>query len=297
MKKLSLLLISTFLLTAANACEICGCGLGNYYIGIMPHFKSKFIGLRYQFHKFNTRLTEDPTQFSRDFYQTIEVWSGFSLGKKTQVMVFVPYNINHQVSDEGTTNLNGLGDVALLLNYKIMEKHNSKSNQELWIGGGLKLPTGKFELETGNMDLAAMANTQRGSGSTDFMLNTMYNLKSGNWGINANASYKINTANKDEYQFGNKLSAGCFVYHASTAGKTTISPNLGLLFENNGSSEVANAKIDLTGGSLLQGAAGLEIGFQKMALGFNVQLPLAQNFAEKQTESKVKGMLNVSFAL
>lgn len=297
MKKLSLLIICTLLLTASYACEICGCGLGNYYIGIMPHFKSKFIGLRYQFHKFNTRLTEDPTQFSRDFYQTIEVWSGFSLGKKTQVMVFVPYNINHQVSDEGTTNLNGLGDVAILLNYKIMEKHSSTSNQELWIGGGFKLPTGKFELEAGSPDLAAMANTQRGSGSTDFMLNTMYNLKSGSWGINANASYKINTANKDEYQFGNKLSMGCFVYRSATAGKTTISPNLGLLFENNGGSELADAKIDLTGGSLLQGAAGLEFGFKKMALGFNVQLPISQNFAEKQTESKVKGMLHLSFAL
>jgi hypothetical protein len=33
-----------------------------------------------------------------------------------------------------------------------------------------------------------------------------------------------------------------------------------------------------------------------MAVGFNVQLPLAQNFAENQTKAKVKGMVHVSFA-
>jgi hypothetical protein len=33
-----------------------------------------------------------------------------------------------------------------------------------------------------------------------------------------------------------------------------------------------------------------------MVVGFNAQLPLAQNFAENQTREKVKGMAHVSFA-
>jgi hypothetical protein len=303
MKKIIVLFCISFSIISAGACEICGCGLGNYYIGIMPHFKSKFIGMRYQFHSFRTRLTDDPTQFSNDFYQTVELWSGWNIGKKFQVLAFVPYNFNHQVSDEGTTNLNGFGDIALLLNYKVFEtnsknKGNQNVSQELWIGGGVKLPTGRFEIEPGDPDLASLANTQRGSGSTDIMLNTMYNLRVAKWGVNANASYKINSSNKEDYKFGDKFSASSFVYYASqVSSNTVLSPNMGLLYEHNGSSKLGTDKVDLTGGSLLQAALGLEIGFRKVAVGFNVQLPVAQNFAAGQTQSKVKGMLHITIAI
>jgi hypothetical protein len=302
MKKFILLSCVSLCIITANACEICGCGLGNYYIGIMPHFRSKFIGVRYQFHSFRTRLNDDPTQFSNDFYQTTEIWGGWSITPKLQVLAFVPYNFNHQVSDEGTSNLSGFGDMAVLLNYKILdidkkkEGHSSVSH-ELWIGGGLKLPTGRFEIEPGDPDLAAMANMQRGSGSSDILLNTMYNLRISKWGVTTNASYKINTNNKDEYKFGNKLSASSFVYYSAKVKNTFISPNLGLLYEHNEASELNTAKINLTGGYLMQAAAGVEFGFKKVAVGFNTQLPLAQNFAEGQTHSKVKGMLHLTFAL
>ena len=297
MRKIIFLSILSLSLASANACEICGCGLGNYYIGIMPHFKSKFIGMRYQFHSFRTRLTDNPSEFSKDFYQTVELWSGWNIGKRFQLLTFIPFNFNHQVSDEGTTNLSGLGDIALLLNYRVFESKKNKTTQQLLLGVGLKIPTGRFEIEPGDPDVASLANTQRGSGSTDFMFNALYNVQVASWGITTNASYKFNTDNKDAYKFGNKISASSFVYYAARAGKTGISPNAGLLFEHTEASKLDKEKIDLTGGSLLQAAAGTEFSFKKMAVGFNVQLPLTQDFAEGQTKSKVKGMVHITFAL
>jgi hypothetical protein len=284
------------------ACDICGCSATNFYIGILPEFNHKFFGVRYHFSSFNTHLTSDETQYSKDFYQTAEFWGGWNVNKRIQVLAFVPVNFNHQNSDEGTSSLKGLGDVVLLANYKLFDIRSVSGNdkvfsQQLWIGGGVKLPTGKFEIEDNDPDIASAANRQLGSGSTDILLNAMYNVRIDKFGINSTINYKINSANKDEFRFGDKFSASSFVFLPVISSKTVISPNLGLLYEHTKESELQNNKIDLTGGSILQGSVGTEISCNKITVGFNAQLPIAQNFAESQTKAKIKGMAHISFAL
>jgi hypothetical protein len=290
-----------FLYANSFACEICGCGVGSYYIGILPQFKHHFVGIRYHVSSFNTRLNDDPTQFSKDLYQSTELWAGWNVSRRFQVLTMVPYNFNHQNSDEGTSNQKGISDVLLIGNYKLWD-HSTTNHagnavqQQLWIGGGIKIPTGKFEIEKNDPDLASMANMQIGSGSTDFLANVMYNVRVGQWGLNTSASYKLNTANKDDFKFGNKFSANSFLFYTVQANNVTLNPNIGLLFENSAASTIDNATIGLTGGNLLLASAGLELGFKKIAVGFNTQLPAAQNFAEGQTKTKVQGMAHITFA-
>src|SRR5437764_8582770 len=98
-----------------------------------------------------------------------------------------------------------MGDIAAIVNYSLFEKsslnkHNQLVFQQLWLGGGIKLPTGKSAIDPTDPDIVALANSQLGSGSTDFILNSAYTIRINNVGFTTNLSYKINTQNKDKYQ-------------------------------------------------------------------------------------------------
>ncbi|MEP7109359.1 MAG: hypothetical protein ABI760_15300 [Ferruginibacter sp.] len=302
MKNIVINLLTILLSFTSSACEICGCGVGNYYIGLLPQFSRSFIGIRYQFSSFHTSIKEDPTQYSKDLFQTIEVWGGMNIGNRWQVLALVPFNIIHQASDDGTFNSNGIGDIAVIGNYKVFNLSSATAakkliTQQLWLGAGIKLSTGKFNININDPTLIALANTQVGSGSTDFMLNAMYDININRFGLSTSARYKINTTNHDQYFFGNKFSAISIAYYAFTKAKTTITPNAGLMYDHSEPNKSTNRKIAETGGYLLNSVAGVEVNFNKITIGCNAQLPLTQNFASAQTKTKVKGMLHVTFSL
>jgi hypothetical protein len=296
MKKILLSFCILFFLQDTFGCDICGCSSGNYFIGTFPQFRKHFFGARYTFRSFHSRVADDPSQFSNDFYQTTELWTGFNVGKRWQVLAFIPYNINKQSSDDGINKSNGLGDVSIIANYNLVntrksDKHENMISQQLWVGGGLKLPTGKFSVDAD--DIVPTANSQAGTGSVDYILNTMYILHINDWGINTNLNYKIN-AHADHYKFGNRLSSGAFIFHSLYSAKTTFSPNVGVLYEHLNTNKMDNVKVDDTGGNALMGSAGLELNFKKIAIGFNAQLPITQNFSNEQTAARLRGMAHVT---
>lgn len=301
MKKIPFFIGLLIMSYTAGACEICGCGVGNYYFGLLPHFNKAFVGVRYQFRKFRTRLVDDPTQFSNDFYQSAELWAGWNISKEWQVVALVPYVFNRQVSDEGTLHRHALGDAVLLVNYKFLDIAGASGKtlitQQAWIGGGVKLPTGSFHIDPDDPDVASIANGQTGSGTTDYMVHGTYDLRIGKLGVNTNVNYKINTTNDEGYRFGNRFAANSIAYYVLPAKKATLSPNAGLLFEHNEINKLDKTAVDETGGYALLASAGLEVGFGKWSVGGTLQAPLSQDFAHGQTESKVRGMLHVTVAL
>ncbi len=297
MKKISFIALLFLVAFSSHACDICGCSSGNYFLGPFPQFRSHFFGTRYSFRSFESRLNADPDQYSKDFYQSVELWGGVNLGKKWQVLGFVPYNINRQTSDDGTRTATGLGDVSFILNRKILDLRNMGAgkmvSQQLWIGGGVKLPTGKFSPD--EEEIIPDANNQAGTGSLDFLLNAMYTLHVNNWGVNTNVNYKINQQ-AEGFRFGNRFTATGFVFHSfqNTAGTTTLNPNVGLVYESLGANETT-AKIEDTGGNTLRAAAGADVNFARLAVGVNAQVPITQNLSNGQTKTKVMGMVHVTF--
>ena len=296
MKKLILLALLALLLHQSFACDLCGCNSGNYFIGPLPQFTSHFVSLRYSFQQYHTVLQEDASQFSNDHYETAELMLGTRIKNKWQLLAFIPYSKSKLVSDDGTNRHSGLGDITLNGNFNLLDKMalNKDTNtvgQQLWIGAGIKLPTGKFNVD--EEEIVSSANSQPGSGSVDFLLNALYTLQIKSWGLNVNANYKINQS-ADHFKFGNRFTPTAFLFRNFNFGQLTISPNVGMLYEHFSANVFNDEKVADTGGHNLFSSAGIELKYKRLAIGGSAQLPISSDLSSGQTKAESRGMCHIS---
>lgn len=296
MRKLILIILLVVSIQQAHACDLCGCNSGNYFIGPMPQFNRYFVGLQYSFQQYNTVLNTDKTQFSNNFFQTTNLLLGSKFLTDWQLFAFIPYNINKSHSDEGSETITGLGDITFLTDYNLLDIKTLNKDSETvfhqWmVGGGIKIPTGKFRVDSA--EIVSTANMQMGTGSYDFLINSIYSYQIRSWGFNFNANYKINTSSQ-HFKFGNLFSINTFVFRTFHIDNLTISPNVGLLFESIDANRNYSQKVADTGGTNLFASLGLEIRLKNISLGTNFQIPLLTDISNHQTMAKTRGMCHLS---
>lgn len=135
-----------------SACDLCGCGVGNNYIGILPEFHKHISGLRYRYNSIFTHLGVGGTftyLTTKNNYKTVEARGRWNISKKFRIMVSVPYSFNEILNQETTITKNELGDINVSGYYQLINiRHAVFSNklliQSLWVGGGVKFATGKY---------------------------------------------------------------------------------------------------------------------------------------------------------
>lgn len=306
MKKIALIFFISFCFTKAIACDICGCGVGGNYIGILPEFHKHIVGIRYRFNSLKTHLGIGgaPTYLTTaETYQTAEWWGGWSIGKKLRLMAAIPYGFNERNNQGIRKSKNGLGDIAVTGYYQLLNNKQTVFTknllvQTLWIGAGIKLPTGKY---TAADKQNAAQNTnlfQLGTASTDFTLNAMYDVRVQDAGLNISAGYKINTANKYQYNYGNKLNGTAQLYYKfRIKNKCTLAPNAGIMYERSKKDIDNKIAVDVSGGNLVVGTLGIETGFKKAAIGASWQTPVSQSLANGFVKAGNRAMLHLSFLL
>jgi len=292
----------------SKACDICGCGVGSYYLGILPDFNKRFIGMRYQHKSLTTHLgpTGNRTPITADeTYESLELWGAWNFGKRWRAMAILPYNLNtrHVRGSGQTGQKNGVGDIAVMGFYKVFEQAaTTKASKllvhSLWAGVGVKVPTGVYDNgERASVPQDAPNNFQLGTASTDFMVNLAYDIRLMDLGLNANVGYKVNTENRHEYRYGNKLTANTLVYYkVNIKNRVRIAPNAGAMYESQ-TNDVVYGKYDVaqSGGNSLTGVVGVEVNVGKISLGGNYQAPLAQDLAEGRARAGSRWLAHVSF--
>lgn len=305
MKKILILIITlAAAFTSSHACDVCGCSLGGSYYGILPQFGKNFIGLRWSQAKFYAHMNHGAVlgeEHSNDTYRKMELWGRYYINDRIQLFAFVPYSYNSMNGTEQKIKTHGLGDVSILANYLILntgENKTRKFKHTLMAGAGIKVPTGRYDLEDNG--LIVNRNFQLGTGSVDFIVSAVYTIRYQKVGLNSEAGYKINTRNNHEYLFGNQFHASTRFFYWQNIGAVSVLPNVGAYYEQaaqHRDNEIIQAN---TGGNAVLLSAGLEIYYRMVSVGFTYQDPVRQKFnsddvAEITSRDRLSVSLTFSF--
>ncbi len=283
-----------------QACDMCGCAMGGNYSGIFPQFSKNIIGVRHQFRSFshpNTYLnTNGDSRVLTDEFRSTEIWGRFYPHPKVQLFVFVPYRSHERTETLRNTRISGIGDISVMANYALVNTGDSldrKYRHTLLLGGGVKLPTGKYQQRDENK-LLLPAQFQIGTGGYALVANVNYTLRYKAFGLNSEVSYRHNTANEWVYQFGAQTAAVANIFYWIDSGKTTILPSAGIAWERYDKDLEFNRQKTETGGEVLLANLGLDLYFPRFFVQASAQLPFAQDLPFAQPKAALR--LNVSVA-
>lgn len=284
------------------ACDICGCGVGNAYVGILPDFQQKVFGIRYRTNALLTHVATGGTASyltAEEHYRTIESWTGFNFSKHFRLMANLPYHFNEKYNQGLKQAKQGIGDISVAGYYALINTRKQVNTkllvQSLWVGSSIKFATGKYNPTDKNVSAQNTNLFQLGTGSTDFSLHAMYDIRLNDLGLNANTMYKLNTVNSYQYKYGNKWSSSLQAYYKfRIKGKWLLAPNAGIQYEQSAKDSDNKLEVNISGGNLLLGTIGIESGAGKLSFGANWQTPLQQNLMMGMIKAENRVMVHFS---
>lgn len=163
------------------------------------------------------------------------------------------------------------------------------------LGGGFKLPTGKFD-EANNLG-SVNPGFQVGTGSFDYLLLAEYVINKGNWGLNSMLNYTFKTENEKEYRFGDQLNYGSVLFYLIEGKSFQFVPQGGIAGEVYQGNTQHGQDIPETSGNIIFGRIGIEIGKKDFSLGVNAMLPIAQNLSGGNVGANYRIGINLNYNL
>lgn len=286
--------------TQNTQCDLCGC-----YFGIEPNYSNNSVGIRYSYFKFvnephvadaNPNLDHevDPTQTETEIYSKVEIYARYNVNPHFRLSLTVPYKLN----DINGKTVRDFGDVLLMGQYLVYAsemslKNESRYRQRIYLGAGIKAPTGAFnkQLTYGITE----PHFQPGTGAFDFLVTGTYFAKYKDFGFNADASYSVATTNKNEYRFANRFNTSASLFYQLAIDQTGLMPHAGVYFENAGRDKQNNVEVDDSGGDVLFLTGGADIYFSDFSLNLTYQYPLKDKLNGDQAGNKFRVIAGLNY--
>jgi hypothetical protein len=329
MKNLILaLLFSTSL--QSFACDMC-----NMYMSINPNDYKNTISLVHRYRATSGTVTgftsngnpllkhnlqEIPVNTKvQEIFKSYELWARFFIGKKWQLNGALTFADNFYLNDgKVDQNVAGLGDMMIISNYQlystIAASDSLKFRQRLLVGGGVKLPTGSYNktysndyeleiMEGRGLNFILVPNSvldphiQTGSGSVDFILNTEYMLRYKNSGLSFINTYRINTANKNNFRYANRFNTMLNAFHLFRLGNISLMPHLGLYGEIADTDKLNGEVYEGSGGKAIFNSYGFDVYFKKISATFMYQTPLFEELMGVQVPSHQRLIFGINYLI
>jgi len=292
MKKLLIAFLLGVNYIPASACDVCGLGTSNYNPLLFPHLSKHYLSVNYLHRLYHTHSEEG---INKAHLNTFFISGQYSINEKLQLVAMLPYQVNKQEIAGTTRNLKGAGDLTLLANYRLWMKQGRSNTQTLTVGGGFKLPTGKYTAsKSGTIE---DQNFQLGTGSVDYMLNASYRLSYRRWVFSAVGSYKYNTENKQNYRYGDIWATGATAVYRKELKDFSISPYLQIMKEIQLRDADDHIIQKHSGGSVLYSGGGFDVNTRKFSIGANHQFAAKQNLLQGEINAKPRLSIHFSIVL
>ncbi len=262
MKKILLLAWIACIPAPGFGCDICGC-----FMGITPYDNQGSFGIMHRYRVFSgyqgqrhpvlparsqffasSPLNRDGLPHTHapgtgqhshrnpddyEIFRVLELRGKYFIHQRIELNVFLPLVMNASRFENSTTHLAGLGDVNVFAGYHLLRNIETLGlQQRLIVGGGVKLPTGKYDRNNPNTGNRYPMLLQPGTGSTDLFGYANYVTGYKNLGLSINASYKLNGDNA--YREGIANSTATFAnlfYRIPMGGSLMIIPAAQFFYE------------------------------------------------------------------
>jgi hypothetical protein len=290
MKKFFLLLF-TITGISASACDICGAGAGSYNPFLNPHLSRHYTSASFVHRCYNTLSDEGIA--SREYYNSLLLGGQFTIGNRLQLIASVPYQFNSLTNQYGKIKISGLGDISLLVNYKIFDKEQGKNRHTVLLGAGVKLASAQYNPEVKD----GGENFQLGTGSTDYLVNGMYRFGTGNWNFNVVGTYKYNSANKNDYRYGDILTTALTIARRIAVKENSIAPYLQFTMESHMKDADKHVLQQHSGGHVCYSGGGIDLSTQRFTIGAAGQFAPTQHLAGGMITVKPSFSTHISFTL
>ena len=220
-----------------------------------------------------TQHNSNPNDF--EVFRTLEVRARYFLSKRIEMNVILPYNSNSENYNGNLNTVAGLGDINLFYGYHLIRKLDQKTiNQRLIVGLGIKLPTGKNEVENYE-GIRFGALTQPGSGSTDGFIYFNYLMGYKEVGLSLSTTYKVNGQNKNQESIANSTTSFLNLFYKLNINQTyKLIPSAQFAYEYSGGEKYKGVKTDQHVMNNLLGGIGVDFFIKNITLNMALQTNL-----------------------
>ncbi len=279
-------------------CDACGCSASGGSMGFSSVLNANFIGVRYLKQSYTSRdgiFANSP--WVDENFNTIQIWTKIPVTDKIQVSALIPYHFHDRERSAGIESIKGLGDITILALYSIYETQKEEVifTHKLQLGGGVKLPSGKFDER--NIGGSVNQSFQVGTGSWDYLLVSEYVIKNKNLGLSNLLNYTLKTENQKQYQFGDQFNYSSMLFYLIDYSKVKLVPQLGLAGEVYAANKQHAEKLPDTSGDVLFTKFGIEVGKGNFSLGINAMVPINQHLSNSKIEANHRWSVNLNYTL